>query len=324
MIPTAGRPEYLPRAVASALAGMAAGDVEVLVVPNGPDASWQSSLAPWAGNAHVRIYPLTTPNQNIARNHGIAHARGKFMRFLDDDDYLLPEAAAAQYSCIDSSNADVCSGPALVEDEDQTMSSALALPDTPDFLLSALSPRRLQLPFAHVYRRSSLENVQWPPEILRSEDIAFLIRYAVAAPRVWCKVDPPVGVWFQHRAPRMSLAQPDSGVHETTASELLAAYESLVAQRRMTEICARTVAEALWECVHRGFYLRPRYWSSIAAKAMNIDPEARPETSTVGGFRFEGLNPLWLHWAAIPSRLSRHVYRTCRARLRGWDYRRTL
>ena len=303
---------------------MVAGDVEVLVVPNGPDTSWKASLSPWVSKDYVRIFPLPSSNQNIARNHGIAHARGEFLRFLDDDDYLLPEAAAAQYLCMESASADVCSGPALVEDEDATMSSILELPDTCDFLLSALMRERLQLPFAHVYRRSSLGGVRWPPELRRSEDIAFLIRYAVAAPRRWCKVNSPVGVWFQHRAPRMSLAQPDSGVHETTASELLAAYELLVAQRRMTEICARTTAEALWECVHRAFYLRPRYWSAIAAKAMNIDPAARSEASTIGGYRFERLNPLWLHWAAIPSRLTRHLYRTCRARFRGWDYRRTL
>ena len=58
VIPTAGRPDYLPRAVESAL--RCAGDcgTEVIVVPNGPDESWRASLGALLHNPSVRILPI--------------------------------------------------------------------------------------------------------------------------------------------------------------------------------------------------------------------------------------------------------------------------
>ncbi len=103
IIPTHNRPHFLPRAVDSALAGMPAGEVEVIVVPNGPDESWKQSLLPYKHNSSVRVIPITAANANIARNTGLAAANGEFVRFLDDDDYLIPEGAVKQYALIKES-----------------------------------------------------------------------------------------------------------------------------------------------------------------------------------------------------------------------------
>src|SRR5690348_316519 len=110
IIPTSGRPQWLPRAVLSSLAGMPEGSIEVVVVPNGPDTSWQHALAPWFDCAHVRIFAMPAPNQNAARNLGLSEARGELVRFLDDDDYLLPDGAVAQYEAMADNTIDVCSG----------------------------------------------------------------------------------------------------------------------------------------------------------------------------------------------------------------------
>jgi len=103
IIPTVNRPRWLPRAVDSALAGMKSGEVEVIVVPNGPDKSWRESLQPYEGNKYVRVFPIPEPNANIARNAGLAVSTGAFVRFLDDDDYLIPEGANKQYELIQTS-----------------------------------------------------------------------------------------------------------------------------------------------------------------------------------------------------------------------------
>ena len=100
IIPTSNRPHYLPRAVDSALAGMKSGDVEVIVVPNGPDESWRDVLRPYKSDKFVRVVRVKGANANIARNAGLAKARGEFVRFLDDDDYLIPEGAVRQYALI--------------------------------------------------------------------------------------------------------------------------------------------------------------------------------------------------------------------------------
>jgi glycosyltransferase involved in cell wall biosynthesis len=296
----------------------------VVVVPNGPDDSWKQALAAWQGNPAVRVFPLDVANQNVARNKGIEEANGELIRFLDDDDYLLPGEAASQYAAMQASGADVSSGPVLVRDEAGLDIGRIDLPETSDFLIAALSARRLQLPFAHVYRLSSLGDLRWPVEILRSEDIAFLIRYAGASPRRWIKAPGPVGVWFQHRLPRMSLDYPDSSVHETTAHELLQARDALDHSGRLDAAATRTIANALWQLVHRAFFLRPCYWSAVAKRAQAIDPSARPQTRLFDNATIRRMNPLALHWAALPVLTAKRAYRSCRAMLVGRDYRRTL
>jgi glycosyltransferase involved in cell wall biosynthesis len=96
IIPTIGRPQYLPRAINSALTGIESKDVEVIVVPNGPDNSWQETLQPYHNNQSVRVIRIMEANANIARNAGLDEARGEFVRFLDDDDYLIPGGVLKQ------------------------------------------------------------------------------------------------------------------------------------------------------------------------------------------------------------------------------------
>src|SRR5690606_21298027 len=109
VLPTAGRPQFLPRAVDSALKAAPEGDVEVIVVPNGPDKSWRMALAPFQTDRRIRVAPVARAHANVARNHGLVLARGKYIRFLDDDDYLLP-AASEQILALERSGHDLCSG----------------------------------------------------------------------------------------------------------------------------------------------------------------------------------------------------------------------
>src|SRR5690348_7668220 len=92
IVPTRRRPKFLPIAVRSALEGMG-NEVEVIVVPNGDDDSWKQSMAAFNADGRVRIRSIAEADANLARNHGMSMARGKYLRFLDDDDYLLPAAA---------------------------------------------------------------------------------------------------------------------------------------------------------------------------------------------------------------------------------------
>jgi glycosyltransferase involved in cell wall biosynthesis len=89
IIPTIGR-STLARAVASVLdqAGEA-NDFEVIVVNDSgqplPEADWQRA-------EQVRVINTNRHNRSVARNSGAAVARGTYLHFLDDDDWMLPGA----------------------------------------------------------------------------------------------------------------------------------------------------------------------------------------------------------------------------------------
>src|SRR3546814_8013731 len=54
IIPTYKRPQYLPRAINSAVQAAPDGDVEVIVVPNGPDDSWKNVAKKYQSEPRVQ------------------------------------------------------------------------------------------------------------------------------------------------------------------------------------------------------------------------------------------------------------------------------
>lgn len=89
IIPTIGRVE-LSRAVESVLQqNFTNADFEVIVVNDSgrslPDANWQYST-------RVQVIHTTQRERSVARNTGAAIAKGEYLHFLDDDDWLLPDA----------------------------------------------------------------------------------------------------------------------------------------------------------------------------------------------------------------------------------------
>lgn len=89
IIPTIGRPT-LSKAVYSVLEqSFAADNFEVIVVNDTgrplPEAGWQTSNK-------VQVITTNQRERSVARNTGAAIARGKYLHFLDDDDWLLPGA----------------------------------------------------------------------------------------------------------------------------------------------------------------------------------------------------------------------------------------
>lgn len=95
IIPTIGR-ATLSRAVCSVLEQrFDAAAVEVIVVNDSgrplPPASWQQS-------EQVRVIHTNRRERSVARNTGAAIAQGTYLCFLDDDDWLLPDALSHVYS----------------------------------------------------------------------------------------------------------------------------------------------------------------------------------------------------------------------------------
>jgi glycosyltransferase involved in cell wall biosynthesis len=102
IIPTIGRPT-LARAVYSVLdQNFEAEDCEVIVVnDSGKDLPVES----WQKLDNVRLLSTNRLNRSIARNTGAAIATGRYLHFLDDDDWMLPGAFEAFWDATRNSSA---------------------------------------------------------------------------------------------------------------------------------------------------------------------------------------------------------------------------
>lgn len=89
IIPTVGR-ATLGRAVHSVLDQEFSGDGFEVIVVN--DSAKPLPAAEWQASVRVRVVHTNRRERSFARNTGAAIARGEYLCFLDDDDWLLPSA----------------------------------------------------------------------------------------------------------------------------------------------------------------------------------------------------------------------------------------
>jgi glycosyltransferase involved in cell wall biosynthesis len=92
IIPTIGR-STLSRAVQSVLNQQFEREPCEIIVVN--DSGQELAVEEWQSHPYVRVISTNRLNRSIARNTGAAIAKGRYLHFLDDDDWMLPGAFEA-------------------------------------------------------------------------------------------------------------------------------------------------------------------------------------------------------------------------------------
>jgi glycosyltransferase involved in cell wall biosynthesis len=100
VIPTYNQPTLLTEAVRSVLA-QTFQDFEVVVVDDGCTDDTADRIGA-LGDARVRLVRQPNGGVGAARNRGIDEARGRYLAFLDHDDWWLPQKLATQVAFLDA------------------------------------------------------------------------------------------------------------------------------------------------------------------------------------------------------------------------------
>lgn len=309
IIPTHHRPEYLPHAVASALES-SPGSVEVVVVPNGNDVSWHASLAPWKDDPRVIVSPILEANGNAARNHGMAHASGTYIRFLDDDDYFYPEAARAQLEHLIKTGADLSFGEVAIVDATERKFRLAHHRDTTDYTETVFAPAQSSLPCASVYRRSLIDGLEWDRAIPYFQDVIWSWELCRKQEIRSVRFDGTVGAWVQHETPgRVSRGHNRGKVAKSTARYLLPAAEDLRSQGRLSNQRAAAAADHLWWALHAGCMYDPFYWIRLAPRIRSLAPKRHPNTRLYDIRLVRCIDPLLVELLIMPWRWSKNMIR---------------
>lgn len=308
VIPTYKRAQFLPRAISSALKAAPDGDVQVIVIPNGPDDSWKIVAESFQEETKVQWHPIQAAQANMARNHGLVLACGKYVRFLDDDDELLIRGTHSQLDALSSNHAEICTGTIEMVSDDGDTVNYLGHNDVNDLFVAMARPGRICLPIAHVFSRECLSNFRWDENRLVEQDTDWMLQLASHRDWKWITVEDRVARWTQHEGPRISstITQPQRA--KITIELLLKHQKNLEDRNALSTARKEAIAEAIWYYVHENFYLEPWFWSKAARSARNLSNNSTPSDSF---YRLPIIRnfPIATEWIVLPKRILNYFHR---------------
>ena len=98
---------YLDRCLES-LVNQTYRDLEILLVDDGsPDSSGEIAEVWQKKDSRIRVFHKENGGQSSARNLGLRQARGKYIGFVDADDFVEPQFAQTLYSLLVKNNAGI-------------------------------------------------------------------------------------------------------------------------------------------------------------------------------------------------------------------------
>lgn len=123
IIPAYQAEKYIADAVRSALGqkGIAAEEIEVIVINDCSPDDTDAAMRPFADHPAVR-YIKNDHNLGVAdtRNRGLDMAQGRYVAFLDADDWWEPDKLSAQLLLLEETGAPLCCSARTLHEEDKT------------------------------------------------------------------------------------------------------------------------------------------------------------------------------------------------------------
>jgi hypothetical protein len=247
VIPTHNRKEYLRQAIASCFEGNKAIDVEVVVVDDGSSdgtREWLRTL----DQGQVRPIFQEHKGGQEARNRGLEEAEGKYVKFLDDDDWLKYGGLEAEYIVLEKSNADISYGAYEFVDSDGTVRGREEAPPVDDVISALLTSNLLTHLHRFTYQQTILEEITWKSQLPCRQDVDFILQAVIQDPE-FVGLNRAVACLRQHEGESVSSKASQrndvfpSRVH---AIVLLNAIREMDRQNILDEQRREAAAEGLW------------------------------------------------------------------------------
>lgn len=309
IIPTHKRPQYLSRAIVSALLAAPDGDVEVLVIPNGNDTSWQTVASEFANDPRVCWHPISTAHACAARNHGLRNTRGHFLRFLDDDDLLDPDGAKLQLKMAVTLDVELVSGSVKAVDANMCPFQTYKHPINTDLFSSMVSPSRLCLPVSHLFKREAVIAFTWDESLPYEQDTEWMLKLAASKVWQWKVIEEVVGYWSCHDADRTSKRGSREDHAILTTNLILRNATQMQNSGSLQDSHCGALLDAVFEFGRGNFPTSPCTWAKYMRSAQRIAPNKRPTTRFYNLPVLRHLDPVMTEWMLLPARIGSRFLR---------------
>lgn len=177
IIPTYNRLWSLPRAVKSCFDSNL--NIEVVVVDDGStDNTWQWLIQ----QDNITVIHQENMGKDWAVNKGAGIAKGKYIRFLDSDDWLLPYSTDKLFEKAEQHNFEVvCAGYSIYDDNEGFIKEIQWTP-CDDFLAQQLGECDSSHYSAYMFKKDFINNIPHRQEYGALDDRKFIIEVAIEQP----------------------------------------------------------------------------------------------------------------------------------------------
>jgi glycosyltransferase involved in cell wall biosynthesis len=103
IIPTYNRAHFMPKAIESVI-NQSFTDWELIIIDDGSKDSTEGVVAEYLKDSRIKYFFQHNQERCVARNNGINRSAGKYITFLDSDDYFLPNRLQLLYNSIIDKN----------------------------------------------------------------------------------------------------------------------------------------------------------------------------------------------------------------------------
>jgi len=180
IIPTFNRLGYLKQAIESCFIGNETLDIEVIVVDDGSTDGSVQYLKSLESNM-VSCYFQQRKGPQFARNLGKSKANGRYIKFLDDDDYLEPGALQKEF-LFSKEDADLILSECVFVNPNGTV-IGIKYHYSSKNIFYGLFQEGSYLPVQVSYKRSFISDLNWDNNLGCRQDFHFLTEVILRKPK---------------------------------------------------------------------------------------------------------------------------------------------
>lgn len=199
-------------------------DFEFLIIDNGSTDESGVIAERYAGqDSRIRVIHRERGNIGAGRNTGLDIAQGKYITFVDDDDWAEPDYLKFLYQLITETNADVaiCGAADKIFDEKYVMTAEQAL-------ITLMWRKKYNMAFpTKLFRREMMANLRFP-EDGSYDDIALMYKLLAGAQKV-AYHGLPKYTFYRHLGNNSAWTTNHKLLNSATLNEYLHAYRQRTA-----------------------------------------------------------------------------------------------